>query len=87
MTQDSLPTIEEVLTLLHERVMLVTFKKVNGAYRDLKGTLRPDLLPASSKESTISQPTTDAVRVYDLENSGWRSFKYSSLISIHETNE
>ena len=87
MTQDSLPTIEEVLTLLHERVMLVTFKKVNGKYRDLKGTLRADLLPSAVKENIATDKVSDAVRVYDLENSGWRSFKYSSLISIHETNE
>jgi hypothetical protein len=87
MTQHSLPTIEDVYTSLHERVMLVTFKKVDGSLRDLKCSLRADLLPPTVKETVTTERSGDAIRVYDLENSGWRSFKYSNLISIHETNE
>ena len=86
MTQDSLPTIEEVLTLLREHVMLVTFKKVDGSYRDLKGTLRKDLIPTQQTKNS-NQKECNCIKVYDLENSGWRCFKYNSLISIRETNE
>lgn len=79
---------QKILEQLQTGVALVTFTKADGSLRDMKCTLQPRLLPASLKQSTISlDQESDALRVYDLEADGWRSFKISRLISIFETNE
>lgn len=79
---------EKILEQLQTGVVLVTFTKADGSLRDMKCTLQPRLLPTSLKESTIKiDSESDALRVYDLEADGWRSFKISRLISIFETNE
>ena len=79
---------EKILEQLQTGVALVTFTKADGSLRDMKCTLQPLLLPAQLKESTVKlDPQSDALRVYDLEADGWRSFKISRLISIFETNE
>lgn len=79
---------EKILEQLQTGVALVTFTKADGSLRDMKCTLQPRLLPAQLKESTVKlDPQSDALRVYDLEADGWRSFKISRLISIFETNE
>lgn len=79
---------EKILKQLQNGVALVTFTKADGSLRDMKCTLQPRLLPTSLKESTIKiDSESDALRVYDLEADGWRSFKISRLISIFETNE
>jgi hypothetical protein len=79
---------EKILEQLQTGVALVTFTKVDGSLRDMKCTLQPRLLPTPLKESTVKiDPESDALRVYDLEADGWRSFKISRIISIFETNE
>lgn len=79
---------EKILEQLQTGVALVTFTKADGSLRDMKCTLQPRLLPPQLKESTVKlDPQSDALRVYDLEADGWRSFKISRLISIFETNE
>ena len=79
---------EKILEQLQTGVALVTFTKVDGSLRDMKCTLQPRLLPTPLKESAVKiDPESDALRVYDLEADGWRSFKISRIISIFETNE
>ena len=64
--------------------LIVNFTKVDGTARWLHATLTSDLIPVEhqpkgDKKLNLSE---DAVRVYDLENSGWRSFRVDSVISI-----
>ena len=64
--------------------LVINFTKVDGTARCLHATLTSDLIPVEhqpkgDKKLNLSE---DAVRVYDLENSGWRSFRVDSVISI-----
>lgn len=90
-TQNSLNTTTEnqnnssqnelVQLLLKDHVLNIVFIKADGSERKMKCTLRPDLLPASdSINESVENP--DVCRVYDLENEGWRSFRYERLVSI-----
>lgn len=60
----------------------ITFEKVDGTVRVLKGTLRPDLLPKEdpAKAKDTKRKTPDGViSVWDLEVQGWRSIREQSI--------
>lgn len=71
-------------TLSNNKLVLINFTKVDGTARALRGTLNTalipeDLMPKGEKKLNLSE---DAVRVYDIENNGWRSFRVDSVTSI-----
>jgi hypothetical protein len=71
-------------TLQNNKLVLINFTKVDGTARALRGTLDAsiipeDLMPKGEKKLNLSE---DAVRVYDIENEGWRSFRVDSVTSI-----
>jgi hypothetical protein len=80
----------EVLALLSNSVCNVVFNKVTGERRDMRCTLKEDLIPDSKDQGTTNNLNTGRVRdvnpsvvvVYDLEKSDWRSFRIENLISI-----
>ena len=53
-----------------------------GTERRMTCTLKPDLLP--HQENTIKPVhwNPDVKAVWDLENQGWRSFRYDSVIGF-----
>lgn len=69
--------------LLHEGVVNITFNKKDGTKRVLKATLKFDKIPQSNQPKNDNPWRTksdDAQAVYDLENEGWRSFRWDSLV-------
>ncbi len=79
-----------LIECLHAGRTYVDFTKTNGEFRKLKCTLNPELLPVDvrkkleedeQKENTRKY-SPDVVRVYDIENNGWRSFRYDSVITF-----
>lgn len=66
---------------LKDKILLVTFTKVNGDKREMLCTLREDMIP---KISGKSKPQEGVTTVFDLENQGWRSFRTDSVISVEE---
>jgi hypothetical protein len=51
----------------------------------MRCTLRADLLPAQTDlEESIQKkaPNPEVLAVWDLENVGWRSFRYDSIIGF-----
>jgi len=49
-------------------------------------TLNPEFLPeeTETKTTTTKRKLSDEViRVYDIENEAWRSFRVDSLIDVH----
>jgi hypothetical protein len=71
-------------TLQNNKLVLINFTKVDGTARALRGTLDArfipeDRWPKGEKKLNLSE---DAVRVYDVENDGWRSFRVDSVTSI-----
>jgi hypothetical protein len=65
-------TKENLMDMLRNNVVTVTFTKVNGEERTMKCTLMVLLQESESK----------AVSVWDTEMNGWRSFRVDSVKSI-----
>ena len=72
--------------LLRTNIVEVIFTKSDGTERKLKCTLKADKLPVK-EESGDDTPkrkksNPDLVSVYDVENNGWRSFRFDSIKSV-----
>lgn len=83
-------THQEIKEALHQYPLLViNFTKLDGTARALRSTLNSELIPADmipkgEKKLNLSE---DAIRVYDVENKGWRSFRVDSVTSIKVESE
>ena len=63
--------------------LTVTFTKVDGTERVMRCTLKDDLLPEAYRgKGTVLTEVTNALRVYDLDNSGWRSIRVESVLQL-----
>ena len=69
---------------LFKNIMTVDFIKKDGTQRKLRCTLRPDLLPPQTdlEEAVSKSPSATSLAVWDLDNDGWRSFRYDSIIGF-----
>ena len=69
---------------LFKNIVTVDFIKKDGTQRKMRCTLRPDLLPPQTDlEEVVSKtPNAEVLAVWDLENEGWRSFRYDSIIGF-----
>jgi hypothetical protein len=71
---------------IHEGVITVTFKKINGDIRVMDCTTNTDFIPPSawpSGKQTISEDAQErTIRVYDVKAQGWRSFVADNVIEI-----
>lgn len=72
-----------LLKILSEGQTTVTFTKKDGTVRVMNCTRDPKLIPSEYHPKTTEDNTTlessDNIRVFDLENNGWRSFNFSSI--------
>ena len=77
-------TRDQVLKRLSQsEPALVTFTKVNGEKREMLCTTHKDSIPAElAPKGTDKEFNPDNIRVYDIDNKGWRSFRINSIISI-----
>jgi hypothetical protein len=69
---------------LKEGVKTITFTKTDGTQRVLKCTLQESVLPQvdAAKTTTVKKQNDEALAVWDIENAGWRSFRFDSIISV-----
>jgi hypothetical protein len=59
--------------------------KKDGTQRTMLCTLMPGSLPAQTDlEEAVQKktPNPDVLAVWDLENKGWRSFRYDSVLGF-----
>jgi hypothetical protein len=77
---------EHVLNNLrtHQQGVRVTFTKKDGTNREMLCTLIERNIPADKqpKTETTSQTSGSAVRVFDIEKSEWRSFRWDSVTKV-----
>lgn len=71
------------MTLLRDKEFtpVITFTKRDGSIRDMFCTLNDKLIPAEhapKNEKTLKE-NHDVIRVYDLSEKGWRSFRVESV--------
>ncbi len=84
-----IPTRQELLDLLGDEIVNITFNKLNGDERTMKCTLIPSMLPAAQRDDKLSQTKIrnleDKVFVVwaiDIEPSAWRSFRYDRVKKV-----
>ena len=65
---------------MKQRIVKFYFQKVDGSMREAYGTLRENLIPATSGDN---RKRNDTVQVYfDTEKQEYRCYKKANLISI-----
>lgn len=65
---------------MKQRIVKFYFKKVDGSVREAYGTLKENLIPATSGES---RKKNDTVAIYfDTERQEYRCFKKANLLNI-----
>jgi hypothetical protein len=79
-------TRDGLIDMLRHNIVTVTFTKVNGDERVMKCTLRSELIPNASirnGELVVEQKSTsNNVAVWDVDASGWRSFRVENVKNI-----
>jgi hypothetical protein len=79
-------TRENMVEVLKNNVVSITFTKVDGTERVMRCTLLPEYVPNSptndgkvllQEEQPLSQGST--ISVWDTEANGWRSFRVNSV--------
>lgn len=70
-------------TLLKERIVGITFIKKDGSERLMKCTLLESKIPSEFAPKGSEKSKSDEVLpVFDVENEGWRSFRWDSIKKI-----
>ena len=70
-------------TLLKERIVGITFIKKDGSERLMKCTLLESKIPSEFAPKGSEKTKSDEVLpVFDVENEGWRSFRWDSIKKI-----
>ena len=78
-------TKDNLLDMLRNNIVTVTFTKVNGEERTMKCTLMSEYVPnapTNNGQVLLQESESKAVSVWDTEMNGWRSFRVDSVKSI-----
>lgn len=78
-------TKENLIDMLRNNVVTVTFTKVNGEERTMKCTLMAEYVPNASSNNgkvLIQESESKAISVWDMEANGWRSFRVDNVKNI-----
>lgn len=79
-------TKENLIDMLRNNIVTVTFTKVDGSERTMKCTLLGEYVPnGGSSGQVLLQENSGGdnnISVWDTETQGWRSFRVSSVKSI-----
>jgi len=75
-----------LLGLLRSEVVDITFTKKDGSDRIMKCTLMESKIPTEKMpKGTEKAKSDEVVPVFDIENDGWRSFRWDSIRQINFT--
>ena len=75
-----------LIGLLRSEIVELTFIKKDGTERIMTCTLAEQKIPAENvPKGTERAKNDETVAVFDLENNGWRSFRWDSLTNIEFT--
>ncbi len=69
--------------LLKEGTVEITFEKKDGSTREMKATLKEDVVtPYEKKSDKVKKETKEVLAVFDIEKNDWRSFRLDSIKQI-----
>jgi hypothetical protein len=70
----------EMIEMLRDRVCVVKFTKVDGEVREMACTLNENAIPESMKpKNATTSYSEEVIKVFDVNKTGWRSFKVDSV--------
>ena len=72
---------ENLLNLLREKELTISFVKKDGTTRKMFCTLKPEVIPEVNGTSG-SQKNENHIVVYDLEKNGWRTLNLETKWEI-----
>ena len=75
-----IPPKEQLVKMLQENVVEVTFTKLDGEIRIMPCTLQADYFPDPKK--TADQKNEKTVAVWAIESKGFRSFRYDRVKQV-----
>jgi len=78
MTYDRNQMVEQ----LRERVCRVIFTKINGEERDMQCTLNMEMIPEEKQPKTGKEYNDAVLRVFDINQQEFRSFRVENVISF-----
>lgn len=74
---------DELKTTLLGGVCDIRFTKVDGTIREMRCTLKSDLVPSPEHKPESNRTVNESVLpVWDLDKEGWRSFRIDSVIDV-----
>lgn len=77
---------EWLIEALRTGELTVNFTKADGTARAMKCTLDENIVPKNTTpkaEGAVERKKSpDVLAVYDVENSGWRSFRWDSIKTV-----
>lgn len=73
---------DELKTTLLGGVCDVRFTKVDGTIREMRCTLKSDLVPATESSDKERKVNESVLPVWDLDKEGWRSFRVDSVLDV-----
>lgn len=66
----------------------VSFIKKDGTGRVMNCSLEDKYLPTLMDDSeVVTKDNPDVLSVWDIDNSGWRSFRINSIVSVKVIND
>ena len=78
------PTKTFLMDALNNNIVTVKFLKKDGSEREMKCTLQELYITPYEKKTDRERVISDTnISVWDVENQGWRSFRYDSVISVN----
>ena len=78
-------TKENLIDMLRNNIVTVTFTKVDGTERVMRCTLMAEYVPnapTNNGQVLLQESESKAVSVWDTEANGWRSFRVDSVKNI-----
>ena len=80
--------VTNIKNMLNNGPCLVQFTKVDGTKRTMKCTLNDAYLPLiDHNKVSVKKHNPDVLAVWDIDNSGWRSFRINSIVSVKVIND
>ena len=75
-----------LIGLLRSEIVELTFTKKDGTERIMKCTLMESKIPSEKiPKGTEKAKNDEVLPVFDIENDGWRSFRWDSIRQINFT--
>ena len=80
-----LKEVTKLKRMLKKGIVKFSYKRIDGTLRKARGTMNPDYLPETDKDSSSKRKENkDVVTYFDLSKDDYRSFRKENFVEIIE---